>query len=66
MEYIRKGAVMSRLYWKFEDAKNPPANKEDANIGLRVLSEEKALINFRGLILGLDYSKHLVICCLLF
>jgi len=57
MDYIKKGAVMSRAYWKIEDveaAKKLPSDSAK----LRVLSDTKAWNYFRHLILGLDYLHN--------
>lgn len=57
MDYIKKGAVMSESYWKHEnstmkDSKSLNSDKK------QVLTEEKALKYFRGLLLGLDYIHN--------
>ena len=68
MDFVRKGAVMSDNYWKYEDneaKKNQPLSTnepEDKTLidtdRKRPLSEEKALKYFRGLVLGLDYLHN--------
>ena len=70
MDLIKKGAVMSRTYWKHENkevldrsgmsvATNPDNSVySDVPTGKRVLTEEKALKYFRELILGLDYLHN--------
>ena len=59
MEYVRKGAVMSKSYWKSQNATNSILHKQEHN-SLKVLSEEEAWRYFRDLILGIDYSKKTV------
>ena len=58
MEYVRKGAVMSKSYWRAQDAKNSIPHKQGYS-SLKVLSEEEAWRYFRDLILGIDYSNKL-------
>lgn len=70
MDLIKKGAVMSKGYWKYENkealdksgisiASNLDTSMHsDLFSGKRVLSEEKALKYFRELILGLDYLHN--------
>ena len=68
MEFVKKGAVLSKQYWKMEaDQKNEESiDFSDSDDEIRdalkkkVLSEEKAKKYFRHLILGLDYSKFTV------
>ena len=70
MDLIKKGAVMSKSFWKYENkemldrsAMSVASNLDasiytDAPTGKKVLSEEKALKYFRELILGLDYIHN--------
>lgn len=68
MDLVRKGAVMSKSYWKYENkemldksdisAAGDASMFSDMPTGKRVLSEEKALKYFRELILGLDYLHN--------
>jgi len=66
MEFVKKGAVLSKQYWKMEaDQKNDESiDFSDSDDEIRdalkkkVLSEEKAKKYFRHLILGLDYMHN--------
>lgn len=70
MDLVRKGAVMSKGYWKYENKQAldrsafSAMDNSDISIiseippGKRVLTEEKALKYFRGLVLGLDYLHN--------
>lgn len=69
MDLIKKGAVMSKSYWKYENKEMlersaiSVVSNLDASIyteapGKKVLTEEKALKYFRELILGLDYLHN--------
>lgn len=59
MEYVKRGAVMSRNYWR-QSTKSKGIGGEagDGNIS-KTLSEEKAKKYFRHLALSLDYSIFL-------
>lgn len=57
MEYIKKGSVLSKNYWRYESSKG--LNEVDPeNMKKNRLNEEKAKKYFRHLILALDYCKH--------
>jgi len=56
MEYVKRGAVMSRNYWRHE----PKDVSEEVQGKLRCLSEEKAKKYFRHLVLSLDYCKSYI------
>lgn len=70
MSLVKKGAVMSKTYWKHEDKEM--LNRSGMSVtsaldnsvygdiptGKKVLSEEKALKYFRELVLGLDYLHN--------
>jgi len=61
MEYIKKGAVLSRNYWRNELNKVGGAalNEIDSeNMKMNRLTEEKAKKYFRHLVLALDYCKY--------
>ena len=72
MDLVKKGAVMSKLYWRYEHKQalnrrsvsitDQTDNSifSDAIVGKKVLTEEKALKYFRELILGLDYLHNYV------
>lgn len=60
MEYIKKGAVLSKNYWKDEKAKTEEFKLNMEENGQRKenrLTEEKAKKYFRHLILALDYRN---------
>jgi hypothetical protein len=52
MELIKKGAVMSKGYWKAE------LNIDETEADKKTLGEDKARKYFRHLILGLDYRNR--------
>jgi len=57
MEYVKRGAVMSRNYWRQSTkSKGLGTDAGDGNM-MKTLSEEKAKKYFRHLALSLDYSK---------
>lgn len=69
MDLIKKGAVMSRAYWKLENKEaldrsglsfisNPDISLISEANTRKVLSEEKSLKYFRDLMLGLDYLHN--------
>ncbi len=65
MDLVKKGAVMSKGYWKYEtkealdkSALNASFDTSFVTDGKKVLIEEKALKYFRELILGLDYLHN--------
>jgi serine/threonine protein kinase len=60
MEYVKKGAVMSKAYWRYEENENPQKKKktdEEPEKGRR-LTVQKARKYFRELVLGLDYLHN--------
>lgn len=62
MELVKKGAVLSKTYWKQENHSAGEADNSEEWINekfKRTLNESKAKKYFRQLILGLDYSKKL-------
>lgn len=61
MEFIKKGSVLSRAYWKHEIKTQGASLREDDSENFRNLrlSEEKAKKYFRHLVLALDYCKKL-------
>ena len=62
MEFVKKGAVFSKSYWKYEAAKKQDgSDEEETGRKLNKLSEEKAKKYFRHLILALDYCKRSLI-----
>lgn len=56
MEYVKRGAVMSRNYWRQSTKSKGIGNEEGEGNKNRTLSEEKAKKYFRHLVLSLDYS----------
>lgn len=69
MDLVKKGAVMSKSYWRHENKE--ALDKSGLSVsgfdnsffselpnGKKVLTEEKALKYFRELILGLDYLHN--------
>jgi len=61
MEYIKKGSVLSRTFWKYEH-KAQGTNYTDSSDNIRNLrlGEEKAKKYFRHLLLALDYLHNTV------
>ncbi len=62
MEFIKKGSVLSKAYWKHEMKTQGNSLREDDSENLRNLrlSEDKAKKYFRHLILALDYLHNTV------
>lgn len=62
MEYIKKGSILSRTYWKHELRNQGTITREADSENFRNLrlSEEKAKKYFRHLILALDYLHNTV------
>ena len=68
MEFVQRGAVMSKQYWKTEKTKTitnaeehtneDSIEEEDSEFHGRTLSEQKARKYFRDLILGLDFMHN--------
>ncbi len=60
MEYIKKGAVLSKSYWRHEMSQSNRFNFGEADaesMKKNRLSEAKAKKYFRHLVMALDYSK---------
>lgn len=62
MEFVKKGAVMSKSYWKSENVLTLDLEEEGNKDGIskKTLTEDKAKRYFRHLILGLDYLHNYV------
>ena len=59
MELIKKGAVLSKSYWKHEALNFPDLDVTEGSLHenqRKTLTEQRAKKYFRDLILGLDYS----------
>jgi [calcium/calmodulin-dependent protein kinase] kinase len=62
MELVKKGAVLSKTYWREESVNIGDLDNSDESPSRkikRILEESKARKYFRQLILGLDYSNNL-------
>lgn len=63
MEFVKKGAVFSKSYWKYEQSKKQDGydgEESTSRSKLNRLTEEKAKKYFRHLILALDYLHNTV------
>lgn len=60
MDFMKKGSVLSKSYWRYELAKVQEFNlndEESENLKRNRLSEAKAKKYFRDLICALDYCN---------
>ena len=58
MEYMKKGAILSKNFWKYINEENKEKNDED-NEEKKPITPDVALKYFREFLLGLDYRNQI-------